>query len=172
MRMDRSRGETLAERLATVDERALADVIWRYGEERRSRRVARVIVEARDRGGLTDTVALASVVRRGVGGAQLAAGGSGDSHVPGTADLGERRNRRPRAFRQAAWDAVAVGGRLADHLVSFARGPRGQADLSPARRGRRRGTAVDRRPIVAGDEERERNPRARSARLRGLERVA
>ena len=52
MRMDRSRGETLAEKLATVDERALADVIWQYGEERRSRRVARLIVEARDRGGL------------------------------------------------------------------------------------------------------------------------
>ena len=39
--------------------RALADVIWQYGEERRSRRVARLIVEARDRGGLTDTAALA-----------------------------------------------------------------------------------------------------------------
>ena len=46
--MDRSRGETLAERLASVDEATLADVIWRFGEERHSRRVARAIVAARD----------------------------------------------------------------------------------------------------------------------------
>ena len=54
MRMDRSRGETLADRLHAVDERTLADVIFRFGEERHSRRVARAIVAARDAGRLAD----------------------------------------------------------------------------------------------------------------------
>jgi 16S rRNA (cytosine1402-N4)-methyltransferase len=68
MRMDPTRGATLADRLAEVDEVVLADIIWRYGEERRSRPVARAILAARDRGALTDTGALAAVVRRAAGG--------------------------------------------------------------------------------------------------------
>src|SRR5262245_6561488 len=67
MRMDPSAGPSLAERLAGVDEKTLADVIWKFGEERRSRRVARAIVAARDRGELDTTLALAAAVRRGVG---------------------------------------------------------------------------------------------------------
>jgi 16S rRNA (cytosine1402-N4)-methyltransferase len=46
MRMDRSSGATAADLLATVDERTLADVIYEFGEERHARRVARAIVEA------------------------------------------------------------------------------------------------------------------------------
>ena len=42
MRMDTTRGQTAAEWIASVDERTLADVLWRYGEEKRSRRIARV----------------------------------------------------------------------------------------------------------------------------------
>ena len=44
MRMDRSSGPTAAELLATADEATLADVIFRFGEERYSRRIARAIV--------------------------------------------------------------------------------------------------------------------------------
>jgi 16S rRNA (cytosine1402-N4)-methyltransferase len=172
MRMDRSRGETLAEKLATVDERALADVIWQYGEERRSRRVARFIVEARDRGGLADTVALASVVRRGVG------AGTWQRVDPATRTFQALRiwvNDEIEGlgrFVQAAWDAVAVGGRLV--IISFhsledrivkQTFRRLAGDTSTAR-------LLTRRPLVAGDEERERNPRARSARLRAVERLA
>ena len=54
MRMDQSRGETAAERLATVDETTLADVIFRFGEERKSRRVARAIVQSREREPIED----------------------------------------------------------------------------------------------------------------------
>ena len=68
MRMDRSQGPTLAERLAEVDERELADVIFRLGEERKSRRVARAIVAARDRAPIETTGQLAAIVRRAVGG--------------------------------------------------------------------------------------------------------
>ena len=49
MRMDRSSGPTAAEMIASADEATLADVIWRFGEERHARRVARAIVRARDR---------------------------------------------------------------------------------------------------------------------------
>ena len=44
MRMDRTRGETAAELIDRVDEKELADVIYQFGEERRSRQVARAIV--------------------------------------------------------------------------------------------------------------------------------
>jgi 16S rRNA (cytosine1402-N4)-methyltransferase len=171
MRMDQSRGETLAARLAAVDEGTLADVIWRFGEERQSRRVARAIVAARDRGDLTDTAALASAVRRG-------AGGRGWQRI----DPATRTFQALRiwvndelggldALLPPAWAALAPGGRLAmiafhsleDRLVkqTFRR----WADEGAARR-------VTRRPIVATEAECARNPRARSARLRVVEKTA
>src|SRR5262249_8925700 len=68
MRMDRTSGPTAAELIATADERTLADVIWRFGEERHSRRIARAMVRARDRQPIVETGALASVVRAAAGG--------------------------------------------------------------------------------------------------------
>ena len=62
MRMDTTRGQTAAEWIASVDERTLADVLWRYGEEKRSRRIARVVVEARTREPLKTTAQLARLV--------------------------------------------------------------------------------------------------------------
>ena len=47
MRMDSSAGTSAAEWLAAADETAIADVLWQYGEERMSRRIARAIVERR-----------------------------------------------------------------------------------------------------------------------------
>ena len=171
-RMDRSRGATLEERLAGVDEVTLADVIYRYGEERRSRRVAHAIVEARDRGGLADTTALATVVRRAVGAR------SWQRLDPATRtfqalriwvndeleDLG--------AFLQSAWDVLSAGGRLVviafhsleDRIVKQVF-RRLAEDGATAR-------LLTRRPLMASDDERERNPRARSARLRAVEKVA
>ena len=67
MRMDTSRGPTAAELLGDADERDLADVIYRYGEERRSRAVARAIVAARRETPIRTTAQLASIVRRVVG---------------------------------------------------------------------------------------------------------
>ena len=172
MRMDPSSGLTLAERLETVDESTLADTIWTYGEERRSRRVARLILEARDRGELSDTAALATVVRRGVG------AGGWQRIDPATRTFQALRiwvNDEIDGlgrFLAAAWGTLAAGGRLAviafhsleDRMVkqtfrTFA------ADRAHAR-------LVTPRPIVASQDERDRNPRARSARLRVVERVA
>jgi 16S rRNA (cytosine1402-N4)-methyltransferase len=64
MRMDTSRGLTAAEMLATVEESELADVIYQFGEERHSRRIARALVQARAQAPLTSTKQVADLVRR------------------------------------------------------------------------------------------------------------
>lgn len=172
MRMDRSRDVPLAVRLETVDEKTLADVIWQFGEERRSRRVARAVMAARDRGELVDTGALASVVRR-------AAGGRGWQRIdPATRTFQALRIwvnaelEGLEGFLEAACGVLARGGPLAviafhsleDRVVKHTF--RRLAGESAAWR------LVTRRPVVPGDDECARNPRARSARLRVLERVA
>ncbi len=172
MRMDRSSGLPLSDLLRSVDETTLADVIWKFGEERHSRRVARAVVAARDRGELTDTSALASAVRRG-------AGGRGWQRIdPATRTFQALRiwvNAELdglEAFVEVACSVLAPGGRLAiiafhsleDRVVKHTF--RRIAGESAAWR------VVTRRPVVPGDDECVRNPRARSARLRVLERVA
>lgn len=66
MRMDSARGETAADIVNNADEKDLADLIYQYGEERHSRRVARVIVEERREKKITRTLELAEIVRRAV----------------------------------------------------------------------------------------------------------
>ena len=171
MRMDRSRGESLAEKLATVSEAELADVIYEFGEERKSRRVARAIVQARDRGGLGSSTDLASVVRRATG------GGEWQRVDPATRTFqalriwvnGELEGLD--AFVEAAVGTLAPEGRLA--VIAF----HSLEDRIVKRTSRRLSAdgvvrLVTRRPIVPGDEEVARNPRARSARLRAMEKVA
>jgi len=171
MRMDRSVGPTLAERLADVDERTLADVIWKFGEERHSRRVARAIVQARDRGALATTTDLAAAVRRGAG------GGRWHRIDPATRTFQALRiwvNGEIEGLETFVEDAVAAlvaGGRLA--VIAF-HSLEDRAVKHTMRRlaGDGAVTLVTRRPIVAGDVELARNPRARSARLRVVEKAA
>ncbi|HWI20026.1 MAG TPA: 16S rRNA (cytosine(1402)-N(4))-methyltransferase RsmH, partial [Vicinamibacterales bacterium] len=66
MRMDRTKGETAAELIDRADESELADAIYQFGEERRSRQVARAIVAARQQGRIETTGRLAEIVRRAV----------------------------------------------------------------------------------------------------------
>ena len=172
MRMDRSSGPTLRDRLSDTTPEALADVIWRCGEERHSRRVARAILAARDRGELADTAALASVVRRAAG------GGSWQRLDPATRTFQALRiwvNRELEgldAFLAEASRRLLAGARLAvitfhsleDRIVKHTF--RAIAAAGDAWR------VLTRKPIVAGDEEVARNPRARSAKLRAIERLA
>ena len=168
MRMDRSSGVPVADLIRTTDEVTLADVIFRFGEERHSRRVARAIVQARERQPLTRTAELASVVRR-------AAGGRGWQRIdPATRTFQALRiwvNRELDGldtFVEAAVAALRVGGRFAmiafhsleDRVVkqTFKRLPDVQI--------------LTKRPVVADEDEIRRNPRSRSARLRAVERVA
>lgn len=176
MRMNRSEGPTLAELLDAVDETTLANVIYEFGEERKSRRVARAIVEARDRGELVGTAALASVVRRAAG------GGTWQRLDPATRTFQALRiwtNRELEgleAFLESAARLVTVGGRvvviafhsLEDRVVKHTFRRLGAGDETQEATMR----VVTRRPVVPSPEEAEANPRARSARLRVLERVA
>ncbi len=66
MRMDRSQGPTAADLIATTDEESLANVIFQYGEERYSRRIARAIVAARQLEPIRTTTTLAQIVRRAI----------------------------------------------------------------------------------------------------------
>tara|TARA_B100000029_G_scaffold512406_1_gene608971 strand:- start:1428 stop:2330 length:903 start_codon:yes stop_codon:yes gene_type:complete len=66
MRMDRSVGQTAAEKLRVVSESDLADVIYRFGEDRHARRIARLFVSTRDQIDVETTGQLAEVVRRAV----------------------------------------------------------------------------------------------------------
>jgi len=146
-------------------------VIYEFGEERKSRRVARAIVEARDRGALTSSTELASVVRRAAG------GGEWQRVDPATRTFqalriwvnGELEGLE--AFVEAAVGSLVPQGRLA--VIAF----HSLEDRVVKRTSRRLAAdgivrLVTRRPIVPGDEEVARNPRARSARLRAMEKVA
>jgi 16S rRNA (cytosine1402-N4)-methyltransferase len=172
MRMDRTTGSTVADLLAAVDEEELANVIFEYGEERHSRRVARAIVEARRQRPVSTTGELAQIVRRAVP-------HRGYQRIdPATRTFQALRiwvNRELEGlenFLATAAGRLRLGGRLAviafhsleDRIVKH--GFRALA----ARGGVVR--VLTRRPIVPGDDEVARNPRARSAKLRGIERFA
>lgn len=67
MRMNPDAGESVADFLARADEKAIADVLWLYGEERQSRRIARAIVARRVESALTTTAQLADLVAATIG---------------------------------------------------------------------------------------------------------
>lgn len=171
MRMDRSSGATAADLLRDASEQEIADAIFRFGEERHSRRVARAIVAARERAPLTTTGQLAEIVRRAVP-------HRGYQRIdPATRTFQALRiwvNRELEGLDVFVRDAVRVlspGGRAAiisfhsleDRVVKHA-----MRELE--RDGRVR--LVTRKPVGPSDEELSRNPRARSAKLRAAERLA
>lgn len=186
MRMEKN-GASAADLVNESDEAELADIIWRYGEERRSRRVARAIVETRRTKRIDTTGELAEIVRRAVG--------------PQGRDESDPATRTFQALRIAVNDelgelerglaaveqVLAPGGRLA--IVSFhsledravkefvrARAGRtpGPSRHAPPRAGEQDATLRDltRKPMVPSDAEVAANPRARSARLRVAEKLA
>ncbi len=178
MRMDTSQGATAAERLAIVDEVELADVIYRFGEERKSRRVARAIVYAREREPLVSTGQLAAIVRRAVGGPWQRIDPATrtfqalriwvNGELDGLDDCLRRAVRRLRPETEGA-----SGGRLAvigfhsleDRIVKQVFRGLAQGDEPLVR-------LLTRRPVTAGEAETVANPRARSAKLRAVERRA
>ncbi|HUE86737.1 MAG TPA: 16S rRNA (cytosine(1402)-N(4))-methyltransferase RsmH [Vicinamibacterales bacterium] len=167
MRMDTSRGETAAEMLATVDETELANVIYRFGEERHSRRIARALVRAREERPLVTTGQVADIVRR-------ASRVKGHWRMdPATRTFQALRiwvNRELDgldAFLETAAGRLESGGRLA--VITF----HSLEDRVVKHTFRRLETVrvLTKRPVVAGDDEIARNPRARSAKLRAVERT-
>ena len=171
MRMDPTAARTAASLLAALDEAELARILHEYGEERHARRIARRIVERRRRHPLTVTFDLVEAVKAGV----PRAAWSPRLHVATRAFQAVRMavNEEPEALRAALDEAPALlraGGRLG--VISFHSGedrlvkrafralaPEGYALVEPS-------------PVAPGPDELRANPRARSAKLRVLERRA
>jgi len=185
MRMEKS-GPSAADLVNQRDEKELADIFWRYGEERKSRRVAHAIVERRRTKRIETTGELADIVRRAVG--------------PSARDESDPATRAFQALRIAVNDelgelerglaaveqVLASGGRLAvvsfhsleDRAVKdFVRARSGRTPApsrhAPPRAAERAATfrEVVRRPVLPSAAEVAANPRARSARLRVAERL-
>jgi len=186
MRMEK-RGASAADLVNESDEADLADIFWRYGEERKSRRVAHAIVERRREKRFETTSELAEIVRRAVG--------------PSAKDESDPATRAFQALRiavndelgelerglAAAEQVLAPGGRLAvvsfhsleDRAVKeFVRGRAGRTPAPSRHAPPVQQTSVStlrdltRRPVSPSAEEVATNPRARSARLRVAEKIA
>jgi len=178
MRMDQTEGETAADLLARVDEAELAALLRDFGEERFAGRIARRIVEARERGELDSTAALAAVITQAVP--------ARERHKnPATRTFQALRivvNRELdelRAFLAEAPGLLRPGGRLCviafhsleDRMVKRRFRALGEPGHDvPAAGARYR--IVTKRIVIASEAEQARNPRARSAKLRVLERTA
>ena len=172
MRMDQSRGPSVADLLRDVEETALADVIYQFGEERASRRVARAIVLARRESPIETTGRLAAIVRRAVP-------HKGHQRIdPATRTFQALRiwvNREldgldtflalaARRLLANARLAVITFHSLEDRIVKHT-----FRAMEKAGEGLR---ILTKRPLVPADDEVTRNPRARSAKLRAIERFA
>jgi 16S rRNA (cytosine1402-N4)-methyltransferase len=164
MRMDRSTGPTAEQVVNEVDERELANLIYEYGEERRSRTVARAIVRGRP---VTTTGQLARIVASAV---------PPMKHIhPATRTFQALRiyvNRELeeiRALLEAAPKLLKPSARLV--VISF-HSLEDRIAKDSIREGARQGiwNALTRKPETAGEEEIDRNPRSRSAKLRAAER--
>lgn len=183
MRMDPDSGESAAQWLARADETEIADVLWTYGEERMSRRIARAIVQRRERAPLTRTAQLAeliaSVMPRG-----------GDRIHPATRSFQAIRiyiNRELadlEAGLDAAMTALRPGGRLAvisfhsleDRIVKRFISTRAKAPPANRRMPQLQTFVPTLRAVgdatKADSDELDANPRARSAVLRVAEKLA
>lgn len=188
MRMNQAGDEeTAAELLARLPETEIARIIYEYGEERHSRRIARRIVERKERGEpIETTLALANLVRGAIRRT------SKEERVhPATRTFQALRiavNReleRLDEFIEEAIGLLSPGGRLAiisfhsleDRIVKHTlRRLSGQCECDPrlplcSCGARKAVILLTRRPITPGEEEVNENPRARSAKLRGCERL-
>ena len=173
MRMDATTGPTAADLLRDAREEEIADAIFRYGEERFSRRIARSIVQARQQTPIQTTSRLADLVRRAIP-------RRGFSRIdPATRTFQALRiwvNRELEGLDQflaAAVSRLRAGARmvvltfhsLEDRIVKHTMRALAAREPTAIR-------VLTKKPVVPRPDEIERNPRARSAKLRVAERVA
>ena len=167
MRMNPRTGLTAEQVVNQADENELADMIYEFGEERRSRRIARAIVRARP---LTTTAQLAKVI------AVSAPSMKGEKIHPATRTFQAFRIHVNRelseieALLKFAPTLLKTGGRLA--VISF-HSLEDRLVKDAFREGGRQGIwqVLTRRPETADEAETDRNPRSRSAKLRAAERT-
>jgi len=165
MRMDTRTGETAEQVVNQEDENELADLIYEFGEERRSRRIARAIVRARP---ITTTAELAQIV------SAAAPSMKGDKIHPATRTFQALRIRvnnelgEIQSLLKSAGSLLKPGGRLVlisfhsleDRLVKDAFREAGRAKVFEV---------LTKKPVVADEQEQMRNPRSRSAKMRAAE---
>ena len=188
MRMDQSQGQTAADVVNTMPEKELADIIYLYGEERHSRRIAAGIVKARLTKRIETTRELTDIIRSVVHFSHK------DKIDPSTRtfqalriyvndELGELER-----VLEASEDILGEGGRLVvvtfhsleDRIVKTFLNDRAKPAPSPSRYLPASASAaipqtfslITRKALVAEDGETSRNPRARSAKLRAATRTA
>jgi 16S rRNA (cytosine1402-N4)-methyltransferase len=166
MRMDPTRGETALELLARLDQEELANLLYRYGEEKKSRRVARSILRARDEGRLETTRDLRSACVRALGpkrgridpatrtfqALRIAVNGELEQLEALVRDLAE-------ILRDEGVAVIISFHSLEDRIVKWAF--RNDPMLTP----------LTKKPRMAGEEEQRDNPRSRSAKLRAARRL-
>jgi 16S rRNA (cytosine1402-N4)-methyltransferase len=164
MRLDPGSGESAADLLRWLPERDLADILWKYGEERFSRRIARKIVELRKKAPLETTAELAELVRRCV------------PRERGRRHAIDPATRTFQALRIAVNDELGALERFLVNLPSCLKTGGRVVVISfhsledrlvkTAFRNKELFSALTRKPVQAGALELRNNPRARSAKLR------
>jgi 16S rRNA (cytosine1402-N4)-methyltransferase len=167
MRMDTREGRTAGQVVNQEDENVLADLIYEFGEERRSRRIARAIVRARP---ISTTAELARVI------SAAAPPMKGDKIHPATRtfqairmqvndELGEIRS-----LLASAGSLLKPGGRLV--MISFHSLEDRLVKDAFREWGREKSfTVLTKKPVIAEEQEMLRNPRSRSAKLRSAEKL-
>ena len=166
MRMDPTRGETAKQLIARLEADELADVIYEYGEERRSRQIARSIKNAEEQGELETTEDLRRAVHR------VMRGRSRIDHATRTFQalriavnreldqLDALTKQIPDVLRDGGVACVISFHSLEDRIVK--RAFRNDARMKP----------LTKKPQTASEDEARRNPRSRPAKLRAARRVA
>jgi 16S rRNA (cytosine1402-N4)-methyltransferase len=167
MRMDTRSGETAEQVVNQEDENELADLIYEFGEERRSRRIARAIVRARP---ITTTAELAQIV------SAAAPSMKGDKIHPATRTFQALRIRvnnelgEIQSLLKGAGSLLKPGARLV--LISFHSLEDRLVKDAFREAGRNKEFEVlTKKPVVAEEQEQMRNPRSRSAKMRAAQKI-
>ncbi|MEW6724846.1 MAG: 16S rRNA (cytosine(1402)-N(4))-methyltransferase RsmH [Bacillota bacterium] len=187
MRMDPGRGRTAADLVNQLGEAELARIIWEYGEERWSKRIAHFIINERERAPITTTGRLVEVIKSAI---PAAAREKGPHPAKRTFQalriaVNDELNKIAPALQKAV-DHLAPGGRIAvitfhsleDRIVKntfldLAGRCQCPPQLPECRCNPLRLVKVlTRKPLVPEEDELARNPRARSAKLRAAERLS
>ena len=180
LRMDQSRGETAAQLLARLSADELTRLIWDYGEDPQARRIARAVVAARLREPIESTEALSRIISRSVAATRTKSLARVFQAL--RIAVNDELSELSRGL-ETAWHLLRPEGRLVvityhsleDRItktfmkalaapVRDARNPLA-ADQPP------RGRLLVRKPLTPADDEVARNPRARSAKLRAIEKA-
>lgn len=174
MRMDQSQGETAADFLRRADEEELERILRDLGEERFARKIARTIVETRESTDLSTTFALSQLIARTIGRRERNKDPATRTFQALRIALNDELGELERFLADAPL-CLKPGGRLV--VISFHsledrmakrsfRAQSGREAVAPCLR------ILTKHVVTASDEERARNPRSRSAKLRAVERLS